>query len=194
MNLDESYWENRWVNSETGWDINGPSPAIIDLVLKYCKRSDKILFPGAGSAHDAAYLFNEYGFQNIYICDWAQTPLERFKEQNPTFPKEHILHANYFKLNQSFDFIVEQTFFCAIDPTLRPKYAEKSKEILNPNGVLMGLLFNRNFDIKGPPFGGTQEEYISLFKNLFDIETFEESQKSITPRKGYELIFVFRKC
>ena len=194
MNLDKSYWENRWVNSETGWDINGPSPAIIDLVLKCCKRSDKILFPGAGSAHDAAHLFHEYGFQNIYICDWAETPLEIFKEQNPTFPKEQVLHTNYFELKQSFDFIVEQTFFCAIDPTLRSQYALKSRELLRPDGVLMGLLFNRIFDRKGPPFGGNKEEYITLFKEKFEIETLEESQKSITPRKGYELIFVFRKC
>lgn len=194
MNLNKSYWENRWVNSETGWDINGPSPALIDLVLKRCKKSDKILFPGAGSAHDAAHLFNEYGYKNIYICDWAKTPLDRFKAQNPKFPKEQVLHTNYFELNQSFDFIVEQTFFCAIDPTLRSKYALKSKEILNSNGVLMGLFFNRIFDRKGPPFGGTQEEYVTLFEELFEIETLEESQKSITPRKGYELIFVFHKC
>lgn len=194
MNLNESYWENRWLNSETGWDINGPSPAIIDLVLKFCKKGDKILFPGAGSGHDAAYLLKEYGYKNLYICDWAETPLNRFKKKNPKFPKEQVLHANYFELDQSFDFIIEQTFFCAINPSLRHAYALKSKEILNPNGVLMGLLFNRKFDRKGPPFGGTKEEYITLFKDYFEIEKLDESQNSITPRKGYELIFVFRKC
>lgn len=194
MDLDKSYWENRWHRSETGWDIEGPAPAIIELVLSKCKKEDKILFPGAGSGHEAAILFTEYGYSNIYICDWAKLPLERFESGHPTFPKAQILNINYFELNQTFDYIVEQTFFCALEPKLRSDYVKHSFQLLNPNGIIMGLLFNRNFDRKGPPFGGTEEEYKSLFQKDFHIEQLELSSNSIKPRSGYELVFVFRKC
>ena len=38
--------------------------------------------------------------------------------------------------------MIEQTFFCAINPELRTKYAQQSSNILNPKGKLIGLLFN----------------------------------------------------
>ena len=63
--------------------------------------------------------------------------------------------------------ILEQTFFCAINPNLRAKYAEHMHTILNPQGKLVGLMFNTDFD-GGPPFGGNTEEYFVYFKPYFN--------------------------
>ena len=191
--LSDEYWEKRWQKGETGWDIQSPSPAIIDLVIQETDLSSKILFPGAGSGYEAAYLFNEKGYKNIFICDWAETPLKRFAKAYPDFPKDQIIHGDFFAHIGSYDFIIEQTFFCAIHPEWRKKYRNKTLELLQPNGILMGLFFDRTFNKNGPPFGGTAQEYERLFKKYFKIKKLESSTLSIKPRLGSELEFIFQK-
>ena len=85
-----------------------------------------------------------------------------------------------------YDLIVEQTFFCAIDPSLRTVYAEKMAKLLNPKGKLVGLLFDCNFD-GGPPFGGSKTEYITYFEPYFKFNFLEKCYNSISPRAGNEL-------
>lgn len=84
--------------------------------------------------------------------------------------------------------IVEQTFFCALEPQLRSQYLKKMKELLAPQGKLAGLLFDKEFET-GPPFGGNKEEYIKFFSTDFKILKMDKAQKSIGPRNGFELFF-----
>jgi methyl halide transferase len=70
-------------------------------------------------------------------------------ERCPAIREEHLLQADFFELNTGkgkhlpeFDLIVEQTFFCAIDPSLRKNYFKKVHQLLKPGGKLVGLLFN----------------------------------------------------
>ena len=114
--------------------------------------------------------------------------LDLFKEICPRFPKDQILIGDFFSLKKPlfFDVIIEQTFFCAIDPVLRPNYIKKTNEILKENGKIIGLLFNREFDTNGPPFGGTEKEYRGLFNSKFNFKKFENSLLSSLPRKEYE--------
>ena len=120
--------------------------------------------------------------------DFSLRASDLFKEICPKFPKDQILIGDFFLLKKPlfFDVIIEQTFFCAIDPTLRPNYAEKTNEILKENGKIIGLLFNREFDTNGPPFGGTEKEYRELFNSKFNFKKFENSLLSSLPRKEYE--------
>jgi methyl halide transferase len=89
--------------------------------------------------------------------------------------------------NDKYDLIVEQTFFCAINPGERKKYAEKIHNLLNPGGKLVGLLFNHEFGNDSPPYGGTKEEYLEYFKPFFQIKHFSTAYNSIKPRAGREL-------
>ena len=65
--------------------------------------------------------------------------------------------------------------------------------LLNPNGKIVGLLFDFPLTSDGPPFGGSKEEYIPYFKPLFNIEILERCYNSISPRAGRELFFKFQK-
>ena len=120
--------------------------------------------------------------------DFSSRAADLFKEICPGFPKDQILTGDFFSLKKPlfFDVIIEQTFFCAIDPTLRPNYIKKTNEILKENGTIIGLLFNREFDTNGPPFGGTEKEYRGLFNSKFNFKKFENSLLSTLPRKEYE--------
>jgi SAM-dependent methyltransferase len=98
-----------------------------------------------------------------------------------------LINIDFFKLNNSFDLILEQTFFCALTPKLRDNYVLKMNQILRPNGKLVGLLFNIPLNKDRPPFGGTKKEYLSYFKNYFKIEIMELSYNSISERTNNEL-------
>ena len=179
------FWEERWQNNQIGWDLGEVSPPIKAYIDQLVDKEIEILVPGCGNAYEAEYL-NEQGFINTFIIEISATAIESFKKRCPSFPEAHIIHGDFFELEQKFDLVVEQTFFCAIQPTQRIDYVNKIKAILRPTGKLVGLLFNRTFE-GGPPFGGSIPEYEAYFEKDFHIQIMEQSKNSITPRQGSEL-------
>ena len=101
--------------------------------------------------------------------------------------------CHFFDFEGSFDLIIEQTFFCALHPSLRKAYAEKMHQLLQPNGKLVGLLFDFPLTEEGPPFGGSLQEYDSYFSPLFKIDLLERAYNSIPPRAGKELFLKLLK-
>lgn len=188
MELNESYWTSRYQNDQTGWDIGYASPAITNFMNQIENKDSKILIPGCGNAYEAKYLW-ENGFKNVYLLDFSSIPLKKFAEENPEFPKEQLLNFNFFNLTKTFDIIIEQTFFCALNPELRPQYVQKMKALLSPDGILFGLLFNIPLFDDRPPFGGEKSEYEKLFEKEFQIEIMEKCKNSIPERAGNELFF-----
>lgn len=186
MELNESYWTTRYINNQLGWDIGYPSPAITQFMDQVEDKEVRILIPGCGNAYEAAYL-REKGFQNVFLLDFSSIPLQKFAEQNPDFPKNQLLNIDFFEAKGEYDFIIEQTFFCALSPDLRQKYAKKMVELLKPYGQLIGLLFNIPLNDDRPPFGGNQEEYKQLFSDFFEIQKMETAYNSIPERQGSEL-------
>jgi thiopurine S-methyltransferase len=185
--LDSSFWNLRYQNNQTGWDLGEISNPIKKWFDNQENKKINILIPGAGKGHEVKYGF-ENGFGNIFYMDLSSCAADLFKEICPLFPKDQILTGDFFSLKKPlfFDVIIEQTFFCAIHPVLRPNYVEKTNEILKENGKIIGLLFNREFDTNGPPFGGTEKEYRGLFNSKFNFKKFENSLLSSLPRKEYE--------
>lgn len=190
--LNANYWNNRYNDNQTGWDIGGPSTPLVEYLDQLQDKELKILFPGAGHAYDAEYAFN-HGFKHVYVADFAQTAADNFFERVPTFPKAQFIVGDFFKMQDSFDIIVEQTFFCAINPELRSEYTQKMYELLPHNGKLAGVLFSFPLTEKGPPYGGSEDEYRSNFSRYFKIQTLEPCYNSIPPRRGNELFFILEK-
>jgi SAM-dependent methyltransferase len=128
------------------------------------------------------------------LIDISPEPVKKMQEKfvNEINKEIKIILGNFFTLQQSFDLIVEQTFFCAIDPKLRQKYADKMYELLKVGGKLVGVMFNRAF-YDGPPFSGTKEEYELLFANKFKIKTLEKCYNSILKRKDTEVFIILQK-
>jgi SAM-dependent methyltransferase len=186
IKLDAAYWQQRYEQGQTGWDIGYPSPALVHYFEKLPDRHMRILIPGCGNAHEAAWLF-EAGFNNVFLLDIAEYPLRRFKEKHPEFPESNLLQDDFFNYQGQYDLVMEQTFFCALDPDMRPDYVRQLRQLLVPGGRMVGLLFGVEFAEQGPPFGGTEVEYRSIFETLFDILSLESCTESIPPRAGREL-------
>ena len=192
LNLSEDFWENKYKTNKIGWDLGEVSPPLKSYFDQLTNKELKILIPGGGNSHEAEYLFN-MGFKNVYVVDLSKTALENIKNRVPNFPLSQLIHANFFDLNHTFDLVIEQTFFCAIDPRLREKYALKMKELLSNNGKLIGLLFDAKLNEDHPPFGGNTEEYISYFESHFTMDIFTKCYNSFHNRQEMELFVKFIK-
>ncbi|MFD2786438.1 methyltransferase domain-containing protein [Hymenobacter rubripertinctus] len=193
--FDAAYWQQRYVSGQTGWDAGAITPPLREYFAQLGKPdARRILIPGAGNAYEAEYL-HAAGWPNVWVADLAPAPLEALARRVPDFPAEHLLRTDFFALQPTpaFDLLVEQTFFCALDPALRPAYARQAAGLLRPGGTLMGLLFDTEFEKAGPPFGGSRPEYEAYFAPYFDVQHFETATNSLKPRQGKELFICLKR-
>lgn len=192
INLDESFWNERYTSGETGWDIGYASTPLKEYIDQLINKDLKILIPGGGNSYEAEYLFNS-GFTNVSVIDISSIPLENLLNRIPSFPKENLLHLDFYDLKGTYDLILEQTFFCTMDRKWREKYVSKMQTLLKPNGKLVGLLFNIPLNDYKPPIGGSEKEYRSLFEEKFIIEKMETAYNSIPSRAGNELFIIMSR-
>jgi len=190
--LDQNFWNQRWKNQQTGWDIGYASTPIVTFMEKYPNKDARILIPGCGNAYEAAYLL-ENGFMNLTLIDIAPIAIQNVKEKFKNNPQINIVHGDFFEHKGEYDLLIEQTFFCALEPKLRSDYVSQASSLLADGGEIMGLLFGKEFENQGPPFGGSIDEYNLLFDKLFVIEIMEPCYNSIAPREGSELFIKLRK-
>ena len=190
---DVKYWNDLYLNNDKPWDMGSASTPLKEYFDQLTNKHLSILIPGAGNAYEAEYLVNA-GFTNVFVCDIAPIPLQNLLSRCPQIGVKHLLEEDFFELkDKKFDLIIEQTFFCAIDPSLREKYFQKVNELLNKNGKLVGVLFNDKLNDNKPPYGGTKEEYQNYFKDLFKVNVYETAYNSIKPRAGRELFINLEK-
>jgi len=185
-------WNDKYIANNTGWDIGYVSTPIKEYIDQLDDKNLKILIPGCGNGYEAEYLYKK-GFKNVYVIDIAVKALENLKKRVPDFQDNHLIHGDFFLLNDKFDLIIEQTFFCAILPKQRDAYVKKMYDLLNINGKLVGILFKFPLIQDGPPFGGSEEEYLKRFSKYFKIDILENCYNSISPRKGKEVFIKFLK-
>lgn len=196
---DQSFWESLWQQSETRWDlqaVSSPLAAYVDQIPVE-KRDLKLLIPGCGNGYEALYLLKQ-GFTQVTMLDIAPTAVEHLRQRldadAPGWESSlQLVCGDFFKHEGPYDLILEQTFFCTLDPAFRPSYVLKMKELLHPGGKLAGLLFDREFP-DGPPFGGSKAEYEKLFGEHFRIRTMERCTNSVAPRAGTELFFIVEEA
>lgn len=190
--LDVNFWNYRWETNQTGWDIGYPSPPIADYFKQYDNKDAAILIPGCGSAYEAEFLV-ENGYKNITLVDISEIAVERLKHKFKDFPQVKCININLFEHTGKYDIIIEQTLFCALSLSQRTDYINKTHELLNNNGLIIGLLFDVIFETEGPPFGGHKKDYIEIFSPLFDIKIMEKCKNSIPQRMGNELFIKLQK-
>jgi cyclopropane fatty-acyl-phospholipid synthase-like methyltransferase len=189
----QEYWDNRYLQGDTGWDLGAVSPPLKAYMDQLRNPAMSILIPGCGNAWEAEYLLQK-GFMNITVVDISPTLIagleEKFSGQSGKWL--HLICGDFFALEGEYDLILEQTFFCALEPACRQAYAEKMHSLLKSGGKLAGLLFNKTFE-QSPPYGGSMEEYKSLFFGHFHLRKMELCGNSVTPRANSELFFIAEK-
>jgi SAM-dependent methyltransferase len=191
-------WEADYVRKTDGWDVGGPTPIFKRLALRLRRQliPGRMIVLGAGRGHDARE-FARNGFQVTAVDFASQAVREMQRLASPEAPVE-ILQHDIFTLpetaNNSFDYVLEYTCFCAIDPKRRAEYADLVTRLLKPNGIYIDLAFPLDGRKGGPPFGVSSAEILDLFqKRGFKLLSREVPADSISPRRGAEELFIFQK-
>ena len=184
------FWNCKYLNNEVGWDLGKPTPIFIDQEKSFKKKSH-ILVPGCGLGHDALYFakkkhivdaldFSKYAID--YIIDISS-------QKNIDI---NAINCDFFLLddtfNMKYDYIVEYTFYCAINPSKRLLYAKKCFDLLKNKGVLKGLFLPLNIETcNNPPYHVTLDEIKNIFSHYFDILKIDTEINSIDKRLGNEV-------
>jgi SAM-dependent methyltransferase len=189
--FDGNYWSKRYLDKETGWDLGGVATPLAAYFDQLENKNLKILIPGCGNAYEAEYLLSK-GFAHITLLDISEVLVKSLQQKFAENPQIRVIEGDFFEHSGKYDLIIEQTFFCALVPSLRPLYAEKMAELLNANGKLVGLLFDKHFQVN-PPFGGEKSEYIQYFEPYFDCKVFDACYNSVAPRQDTELFMIWQR-
>ncbi len=189
--LDSRYWDNQYQAKKTGWDLGKVSPALKNYSDTIGNKAASILIPGCGNSYEAEYLL-EQGFSNVTVIDIAPTLVGHLKQKFEGNKNITVLLSDFFEHEGQYDYILEQTFFCALPPRMRQRYVGKMHQLLSDKGMLSGLLFDREF-VEGPPFGGSMEEYARLFRTAFDFHQMQRTGDSVMARANTELFIELQK-
>ncbi len=199
FSLDAGYWGQRYQQGQTGWDLGGPTPALTWLVeegLFPVSPPASILVPGCGYGHDAIYLANR-GY-SVTAIDWAPEALSALQTNAP--PHLRTLCTDFFAYAENtsdrYEAIWEYTFYCAIDPTLRPAYFAAISTLLKTGGYWVALLFpleSQPYEM-GPPFALYWNEVQTLARrySLEYVQAFPEAP-SHPARQSRERLVLFEK-
>ena len=189
-------WEKLYIGDDTGWDLGAPTPVFTDIAKDL--RPGKLCILGCGHGYDAI-MFSEKGF-NVTAVDFAPAPIKYINERARELSLDiNTIEENIFtltpKLNNHFEYIIEQTCFCAIDPKKRKTYHDLVYNLLKPGGLIIGLWFpiGKALSEGGPPFAVSEKEVKSLFNNRWDIKKDEFPNNSVEPRSGREKLIIFKK-
>ena len=98
-----------------------------------------------------------------------------------------------------FDWVVEHTCFCAIDPARRADYVRAVAGALRPGGHLLAIFYLNPWNAGepapsggGPPFPTSAEELDRLFVGSFDLLEEWVPTHAYRGREGRELLRLLR--
>src|SRR4026207_889432 len=159
-------WDADYTHHTDGWDLGGPTPVFKRLILSKQLIPGRMIVLGAGRGHDARE-FARHGFP-VTAVDFASQAVDEMRRlASPEAPVEILQHDIFTlpeNLNNSFDYVLEYTCFCAIDPKRRSEYADLVMRLLKPNGIYIDLAFPLDGRKGGPPFAVTDSEIMQLFQ------------------------------
>ena len=189
-------WEADYERKTDGWDLGGPTPVFKRLAASGQFTPGRMIVLGAGRGHDARE-FARHGFQ-VTAVDFASHAADEMRRlAEPDAPVE-IIQGDLFalpnELHNSFDYVLEYTCFCAIDPKRRAEYADLVTQLLKPDGTYIDLAFPLDGRAGGPPFAVKEAEVMDLFqKRGFKLLSREKPAESVSQRRQAEELFIFQK-
>src|SRR5574342_215472 len=157
-------WEADYLRGTDGWDLGEPNPVFRNLLANRGLPPGRMLVVCAGRGYDARE-FARHGYQvtAVDFSSFAAQEMDRLAD--PDTPME-ILQQDLFTLPQeldgSFDYVLEYTCYCAIDPKRRAEFVDLVARLLRPGGMYISLAFPLTQQKGGPPFAVTVSELVGM--------------------------------
>lgn len=173
------HWEKLW-SQEGGlrpgsrFDVAGVS---LPLAAEGARRAlaprsgMSALVPGCGRAYDAAFLA-EHGFESVVALDLSPAACDAAREEINSLPSSTrsrvaVESGDFFELEgRTFDFIWDCTFLCALDPSVRERWAQQMRSLLADDGELLTCVFPIGQREGGPPYAMTVDLVRALLEPL----------------------------
>ena len=190
VNLSPTAWENRYLQGTTGWDLGQPAPALRQWLESWGRPGTPAaaIVLGAGRGYDAL-LFARHGFQ-VTAVDFAPSAIAALTQAAAASQISlTLLEQDIFTLlpewQGHFNYVVEHTCFCALDPSLRSAYVHLVANLLAPQGELLAVFFTHDRP-GGPPFGISTPDLTELFTPCFEMVNLDPVVVSVPARQGEE--------
>ncbi|KAF2634245.1 S-adenosyl-L-methionine-dependent methyltransferase [Massarina eburnea CBS 473.64] len=168
-------------------------------------KRKRALVPGCGKGYDvalfAAHGYDAYGLEvsehaaraaREYLKEPGPGPLEgEYEVGGVGEGKREVVEGDYFEdswlsdveggKGEGFDIIYDNTFLCALEPSLRPRWAARTAQLLAPDGILVCLEFptHKPSSSGGPPYSIPPLVHEELFKRPGDEITYDEVGKVV---------------
>jgi len=187
-------WQARYIAGDTPWDEGAAHPALVDYITARGPFTGHILVPGCGAGHDVRAISTRDN--TVLGLDIAPAAIAKAQALPPA-AREQYLAGDFFnidpELRASFDWLVEHTCFCAIDPTMRPAYAVAAADALKPGAHCFAIFYLNPAVERRPPYGVTVAELDRLFSPFFTTVREWTPERAYPDREGRELIRVMRR-
>ena len=198
-------WEACYRAGETPWDKGAAAPPLLEWLEEPAHRLDgEVLVPGCGLGHDVRAIAATGQPRRVCGLDFSPAALAQAR-RHPVASGEFYVEADLFDLPPElcgrFNWVVEHTCFCAIDPAHRADYVRAVSQALREGGRLLAIFYLRPWSGGespppggGPPFGTSTTELDALFAEHFELLEESVPTRAFPGRESRELIRLLRKA
>lgn len=188
-------WQKHYDEEDLRWDLGEVSPPLRHYIKVNQIIKGRALVPGCGQGHEVVYLAQN-GFA-VTAVDYTKGATQRLAHNLArNRVSAEVICINFFNLGlehlNRYNLMFEQTFFCAIHPTLRNHYVNLVSRILKPGGLLVGIFYETGEE-DGPPFNTTRANILRHFSGPFQINQLEKTNRSAERRQGKEWFAVLKR-
>lgn len=194
-----AFWQSRYEAGDTPWDKGAPSPGLTDFVHLQ-PLTGQVLVPGCGSGHDVRMIAARSAAARVTGLDIAPGAVRLARNDHANPPNTAYETADFLALperfHRRFDWVVEHTLFCAIDPGDRARYARSVADALRPGGHFLAVFYRNpeRDDEDGPPHGCSEEELDGLFGTSFVLLRQWVPDRNYESRIGREIMRLMRRA
>lgn len=189
-------WNAAYENDDTPWDKGYAAPPLREFLATH-SITGRVLVPGSGAGHDVRLLAEQgAAVVGLDIAMGAVRKAARFARVND----ERFEAADFLDLpevfHRQFDYVVEHTCLCALDPERRVAYARSVKQALRGGGHYLAVFYREveDYDGDGPPHPISQRQIEALFGADFEMIERVVPQQSYPSRPvGSEELCLMRK-
>lgn len=192
---DSKFWDEKYLSGSDGWDLKSVNPVFASLFQKDTfKPKAPLLVIGCGKGYDSLFAASN-GVETVGI-DFANEAIT-FASENNFRERLNYLKEDFFTLGKNhkeeFQSVYEYTTFCAVKPKRIGELLENIYHSLQEEGRLYSVLFPIDGREGGPPFSIDLNNFLINAKKFFVIEFFSKIIPSVKPRRGKEVLLIFRK-